>query len=208
MPRITNITAQQRRKDRCSLYIDGSFRLSLSQAQLLDAGLRVGDALSEPQIEELLAASEFGKALDQTYSYLSYRARSKHEVITYLRRKDYDDELSAQVVAELEQRRLIDDQRFATQWIEERNLLSPRSRYQLRGELREKGLAAEIIQAALEGVDQTAETASVVSLITNKHLLQRYGDQRKLIHHLAGKGFPIDTIKAALEQLANNESID
>ena len=208
MPLITNITSQQRRKDRYSLYVDGSYRLSLSQAQLLDAGLRVGDTLSEPQIEELLAASEFGKALDQTYGYLSYRMRSKREIATYLRRKDYDDELAAQVIAELEQRRLIDDQRFAAQWIEERNLLSPRSRYQLRGELREKGLAADIIETALETVDRDAEIAAVVSLITTKRLLQRYEDRRKFINHLAGKGFPIDTIKAALKQLTDAESTD
>jgi regulatory protein len=134
--------------------------------------------------------------------------RSKHEIATYLRRKDYDDELATQVIGELEQRRLIDDQRFAAQWIEERNLLSPRSRYQLRGELREKGLATDVIETALEAVDREAEIASVATLITTKRLLQRYQDPRKLINHLASKGFPIDTIKAALKQLADGESTD
>jgi regulatory protein len=198
---ITRITQQKRRKDRFSIYIDNAYRLSLSQSQLADAGLRSGDTITEEQIAKLLAASETGKALDQAYGYLAYRNRSRQEVLTYLRRKGYDDELASQLIAELERRHLINDDQFAADWVEMRQELSPRSRRQLTAELRQKGIAPVAIEAALQPIDAAAETTTIITLINQKQLRRRYPERQKLTNYLAGKGFSFDAIKSALEQL-------
>jgi regulatory protein len=201
MPTITGIVQQRRHKDRYAIHIDGTYRLSLSQTQLVDAGLRSGDTLTEDQITALQDTSEIGKAYDQACNYISYRFRSRSEISIYLRGKDYADERIQQVIARLEQTRLIDDVRFATEWVETRQTLSPRSRTQLRMELRKKGIASNTIDIVLQPIDTQAEIGVIVALIETKRLLQRYDDQRKLIRYLAGKGFSFDAITAALEQL-------
>ena len=203
MPKITDITQQQRRKDRFSFFIDGTFRLSLSQNQLVDSRLRIGDEIAEERIEQLLATSEYGKVLDRTYNFISYRMRSRQEVAQYLRRKGCDDELSGQVMDELERRKVIDDKRFAQEWVEMRQLSAPRSRRQLETELRQKGIATTIIETVLATTDPDEEIQIIIRLIHDKRLRQRYGDERKLIHHLSGKGFSYTTIKAALERLSD-----
>ncbi|HUC86876.1 MAG TPA: RecX family transcriptional regulator, partial [Candidatus Saccharimonadales bacterium] len=194
-------TQQQRRKDRYAIHVDGAYCFSLSQAQLVAAGLRSGDTLTPDQIVALQETAEVGKAFDQAYNYIAYRFRSRNEVATHLQGKGHDAERIRQVIQLLEQQQLVDDQRFASEWIEMRQTLSPRSRVQLRVELRKKGILADIIEAALKPVDADAEIAALVALIESKRLLYRYDDQRKLIRYLAGKGFRFDLITAALEQL-------
>lgn len=205
MPTVTNISQQQRRKDRFSVYLDGSYRLSLAQNQLVDAGLRVGDELTEARINELAKQSEVGKALDRAYNYLSFRSRSRQEMVRYFRRKQYDDELTEFLVAQLEEQALVDDARFARDWVEARQQSSPRSVIQLRAELREKGIAADTIADVLDSQTAVTETATIIALIEQKRLWQRYPDKQKLIRYLAGKGFGFTVIQDALEQLIDTE---
>jgi regulatory protein len=206
MPTITNITQQHRRKDRFSIYIDGSYRLSLAQDQLADAALRVGDELADADITRLAQQSEVGKALDRAYNYLSFRGRSRQEMVRYFRRKQYDDELIEFLIQRLEAQDLVNDERFAREWVEARQLASPRSLIHLQAELREKGIASDTIEAAVTSPAATDEGAAIMALITGKRLRQRYPEDQKLIRYLAGKGFRFDAIKAVLEQLSDVEA--
>ncbi len=204
MPVITDISLQQNRAKRYNIYIDSAYHFSLSETQVGDLGIRIGDELSEARLHELEEASVAGKAFDQALNYLSYRPRSRMEMLRYLRRKHKDEHLAMTVVEELEQRNLVDDVKFATDWVEMRQALSPRSRMQLRAELREKGISANTIDAVLQGINAAAEVQVVIEVIQKKRLLQRYTDRQKLIRYLAGKGFQFDIIAAALEQLETN----
>jgi len=205
MSTVTNITQQRRRKDRFSIYIDGSYRLSLAQDQLADAALRVGDELADADITRLAQQSEVGKALDRAYNFLSFRSRSRQEMARYFRDKKYDDDLIEFLIQRLEVQDLINDERFAREWVEARQLASPRSRIHLQAELREKGIASDIIEVAMASTAATDEGAAIMALIAGKRLRQRYPEDQKLIRYLAGKGFRYDAIKAALEQFGDTE---
>ena len=206
MPIVTKIVPQRRREQRYNIYVDGAYRLSLSQEQLADAGLRVGDELDQAALDRLVASSDFGKALDRTYRYLSYRARSRHEIITYLRQRHYDDDLVGRVVEELERHRLVDDGRFAAQWVEDRQLLNPRSRRHLQAELRHKHIDPVHIETALASIDSQAEIYAATQLIDTKHLRQRYTDHRKLVRYLMSIGFSAETITVAL--MGGQDAVD
>jgi len=205
MSTVTNITQQRRRKDRFSIYIDGSYRLSLAQDQLADAALRVGDELADADITRLAQQSEVGKALDRAYNFLSFRSRSRQEMARYFRDKKYDADLIEFLIQRLEVQDLINDERFAREWVEARQLASPRSRIHLQAELREKGIASDIIEVAMASTAATDEGAAIMALIAGKRLRQRYPEDQKLIRYLAGKGFRYDAIKAALEQFGDTE---
>lgn len=205
MPTVTNITQQRRRKDRFSIYIDGSYRLSLAQDQLTDAALRVGDELADADIARLTQQSEVGKALDRAYNYLSFRSRSRQEMVRYFRGKKYDDDLIEFLIQRLESQDLINDERFAREWVEARQQASPRSRIHLQAELREKGITSDTIEAAIASPAATDEGGAITALISAKRLRQRYPEDQKLIGYLVGKGFRYDAIKAALEQLGDTK---
>ncbi len=199
--KITEISQQQKRKDRVSIYVDGTYRVSLSQDQFLEAGLRTGQEVDEADIQRLLQLSEVGKALAGAYNYLSYRPRSQHEVVRYLRGKKCDSSIIDEAISRLQEQKLVDDAKFARDWIENRQLTSPRSKLRLKVELREKGLAPETIDLALESLSPSDEIQAISQLIEGKRLRQRYPDDQKLIAYLAHQGFAYDTIKQALEAI-------
>jgi regulatory protein len=202
MPVVTAIRQQQRRNDRYSVYLDGKYVLSLSEAQLAESALMVGDSLNEGQLQALHQRSEYGKATFQALNWMSYRPRSCQELERYLIGKGYDDELIAAVLAELEGEGHVDDQRFAQQWVGDRQTLGY-STVRLRQELQRKGVENEAIEAAFAS-SPIDEVTRLCELIKRRRLMQRYADRQKLIRHLAGKGFDFGTIKAALERLESD----
>jgi regulatory protein len=72
-----------------------------------------------------------------------------------LKRKKLSDEDINQIVIKLESKGYLNDVDFARRWVESRNQLKPTSRRILSQELKQKGVASEIIDEVTsdEGVD-------------------------------------------------------
>jgi regulatory protein len=199
MPVVTAIRQQRRRPDRYSVYLDGKYELSLGEAQLAELSLRVDEQVDAARLSQLQRNSAFSKAIMRAHNLILHRPRSRVELTRYLMGKDDDEELAARVLEEFEREGLIDDARFARQWVEDRRSLGY-STMRLRQELRQKGIATELADSVL--TELAGDEVSVVGdLIDRRRLRARYPDDQKLIQHLQGKGFSHATIKAALERL-------
>jgi regulatory protein len=201
MPIITAVKQQQKRSDRYSIFIDGHYALSLSEEQLQEERLLQGAELDQDEVLRLMRQSEYGKILDRCYNYISFRPRSSLEIVQYLQRRKCDDDLIQAVVDRLTEQDILNDERFAQQWAQERSEFNLHSRQRLQLELRQKGIEATVIERALGGLAPEGEIGSITQLVEQRHLRRRYPDERKLIQFLQGKGFRYSDIKAALEQL-------
>lgn len=201
MPVVTAIKQQQKRATRYSIFIDQRYSFSLTEQQLAEEELAVGRELSGDELVRLQSSSEFGKALDRAYNYLSYRERSTYEVKTYLAGKDYDDLTIKAVIDRLTEQDFLNDLRFTSMWMNDRLQYKHHSVLKLRQELQQKGIARELIDQALEAVSPRKEVEVIVELIKEKNLLQKYSDQNKLKQYLMQKGFRYTNIVAALQML-------
>ncbi len=152
VPEVTAIKAQRRRKDRANVYLDGEYAFSLQK--MLAAQLVVGQQLSSQEREALEAQDVVERAHERALHYLTYRPRSAQEVQRYLERKQVPPEVISQVVERLKRARLLDDAAFAEFWIENRETFRPRGAWALSSELRQKGVAPDVIQAALADLDE------------------------------------------------------
>lgn len=85
--------------------------------------------------------------------YLSYRPRSEKEIELRLSRRGFDDSSIEGVLQNLKEQLIVDDRAFARFWRQNRESFSPRSRTLLKRELKEKGIAADIIDEELEEFD-------------------------------------------------------
>lgn len=197
--KITDIKQQVKRQDRYSVYIDKKYSFSLSEGELLKAGLRIGQEFSEQELDELRQKAETDKAMMRAYDQLSRRARSEWEMRDYLKRKDYDNDLINLVVDRLKDRNYLDDREFARAWIENRRLLKKTSKRKLAQELKAKRVDDAIIDEAL-AQDETDEQAVLRELIAKKRTQSRYQDEQKLIAFLARQGFGYGDIKSALQE--------
>lgn len=152
METITEIKLQKRDNNRLNVFIDGDYSFSVAMA--LAARLKVGQRLTSVEIENLQTLDLVEKAKSNVFRYLSYRPRSISESRIYLRTKGFDEIVIDQVVDRLVELEYLDDEAFTNFWIEQRQLHKPRSRYALRQELYQKGVSQDVIDAAVNEVDE------------------------------------------------------
>lgn len=196
---ITAIKAQVRVPGRYSVFVDGAYVCSLGAEALLDEKLVQGQELHEADIQRLRQRSAEDKAYALTLAYVTRRMRSRGELLDYSRRKNYPDDLSKAILAKLERLGLLDDTEFARRWVDNRRRLKSTSTKKLRLELRQKSIAAEVIDKVLgEDAAETADAQALRELIAKKRRQSRYQDDQKLIAYLARQGFRYDAIKSAL----------
>ncbi len=197
--KVTDIKAQVKREGRYSIFVDGKYSFSLSENELLNAGIKIGQEFDEAGLEKLKQTAVEDKAMMRAYDLLARRQRSTHEMREYLKRKDYEPELIEKILNKLSDREYLDDEKFARAWVENRRLLKSTSKRRLMLELQQKRISSEIISLVLEE-DETDEQQVLKDVITKKRTQTRYNDEQKLIAYLLRQGFNYSDIKAVLAE--------
>ena len=171
-----------------NVFLDGEFAFGLSR--ITAAWLSVGQVLDEAKIRELQAADEQEVAYQKALHYLSYRPRSENEVRGNLRKHNFSDDVILNVIDRLRQNHLVDDLDFAQTWIENRSEFRPRGRQALKVELRQKGIAPEVIDTALQNLDEADFAFRAALKQSRKYDQLEWPDfRRKLNAFLARRGF-------------------
>ena len=212
--KITAISTQVRNVDRVNVSVDGSYRFSLTVTQLVDAGLNVGDEVSEGQLEYLESESAFGKIYQRSLEYVLMRPRSVRELSDYLYRKTQPrrtrnrrtgeitqregvhQSVASRVSRDLQERGYVSDEKFADFWVRHRFMNKGISQRKLRAELQAKGVPGSIIDEALHSSERN-EDDELRKVIMKKR--RRYTDDTKFMQYLARQGFSYDAIKQALQ---------
>ena len=209
--KVTALTSQVRDKNRINVMLDGKFKFSLDVSQIVDLGVKVGREYTEEEIERLEVESSFGKVYSRALEYSLVRPRSQKEVRDYLYRKTLDrptrdgprkpgisKEVSQMVFSRLVERGYVDDQKFATFWVENRKLRKGVSAKMLRAELLSKGVDSDIVAGALESSGRS-DKDELDKVIAKKARL--YDTRDKLVAYLLRQGYRYDDIATAIEEL-------
>jgi len=197
---ITALEIQKRNKERVNVYLDGEFAFGLN---VLDAArLRKGQLLSDTDIQTLHERDEVVQAYDRAVAFLSYRPRSIAEVRQNLIEKKIDDPVIDAVIARLIEHGYVDDAAFTRFWISNRQEFRPSGVRALRFELRQKGVATEIIDEALAEIDAT-EAAYRAAKDKARRLRgnDKYTFRQKVGSLLARRGFDYDTARTVTDRL-------
>jgi regulatory protein len=198
--KITALTYQKRNKDRVNVYLDGRFGFGLAAVEAV--GLRVGQDLSDDEVETLRRKDDVARAHGRALDYLAYRPRSASELRRNLRDKDVDDWIVDAVIARLEHAGLLDDREFARYWVDNRERFNPRGLRGLRHELAQKGVSRHIIDEALATYDEEAAARGAARAGARRlSLADPSAFRRKLQAYMARRGFSYAVIKPLVEEL-------
>ena len=136
--------------------------------------------------------------LDAAYRYLSYRPRSEGEIRQRLHRRGFSNEVAEKTIIKLREQNLSDDFAFAQFWTSNRLSFRPKSKRLIKKELRDKKVAAEIIEQVTEDID---DEAIAYKLGSNRMPALAHLDYpdfcRRLASYLAYRGFSYEIIKRA-----------
>jgi regulatory protein len=200
---ITALEPQQHDPERVSIYIDGHFALGTTRYHVLAAGLRVGQELTEAQLVELERQNAAERAYNSALHFLSYRPRSRDEIVRFFRKHRVDPDAATQALERLAQAGLLDDKEFARFWIENRQQFSPRGSWALRTELRQKGVPTDVIEETLAELP-AEESAAVEAGRRRLHAyrnLEEADFRRKMLAFLQRRGFGYEAANEATKQL-------
>ncbi len=160
-------------------------------------------------------SEDFEINLNRALRYLSYRARSEKEIVTYLNKriKIQDLKIKNGMIEKIRNRlrelRLIDDEGFARMWAENRKTKAWRV---VKMELRQKGISEDTIQN-LEFRGQNDDNQPELKILNDEEKAKKLAEKRmerykelpkneiyqKMGRYLALKGFDWDTIKRVID---------
>ncbi|MFH2038183.1 MAG: RecX family transcriptional regulator [Chloroflexota bacterium] len=199
---ITAIQKQKKDPQRVNIYLDEEFAFGL--AGYLAAWLQVGQTLSEEKINKLISEDLLECAIQKALHYLSFRPRSTSEIRKNLAKRDIPENVIEETVDRLQKNFALDDLKFAQDWIENRSDFRPRSCSALRMELRQKGIPDDVIQIALEDIDDDALTLKAAQKYLHRLTgLKKLEFRKKLSSHLARRGFSFASINPVVTLVWN-----
>lgn len=140
--------------------------------------------------------------MDAALHFLGYRARTVREIERHLDDKQYGEYEVAQTIERLLELGLLDDERFAADFIETRLNTKPVSRRHLEEQLYAHALSADVIAAALERVSDEEEQANA-NRIAEKFWqqfssLEPSERKSRVMQRLLGRGYDYETARRAL----------
>jgi regulatory protein len=201
MPIITDLQRNKSRK-RVNVFLDGSLSFTIDRDVVAEAGLSLGQDLSKHKIEELREADQFRRCFNSALSYLAYRPRSEAEIKMQLLRRAYVHDIIHKVIIKLKEQGLIDDLAFAQYWKDNRLSFSPRSRRLIKQELRQKGVAVETIDEAIEDLNDEFSAYKAGQRKVRTISTSDYAEfHRRLSNYLRWQGFNYAVIESVSVRL-------
>ena len=118
-------------------------------------------ALHPSRSQDAPAGDAAEEALARAGRLLARRPRTEAELRHRLTDAGLSEDAVAAALERLRALRLVDDEAFARQWVEERARTRPRSGAALRAELHAKGIAGEVAESAVAGFDDEAQALAL-----------------------------------------------
>lgn len=144
-------------------------------------------------------------AYDTALSFLTPKARTVREVELKLDEGCYSEGEIMQTVERLTDAGLLNDGRFAEEFVSSRLRTKPVSRFRLREQLKAHFVPDDIIEEALINVPDETETGNAVSVAKKffrqfEKLDDAEEKRRRVYTRLYSRGYDRDTIEAAIEE--------
>jgi regulatory protein len=201
---VTALRVQKHHPNRINVYLDNEFSFGLSR--ITAAWLKVGQQLSSSKIAKLQAQDEREVAYMKALRFLDYRPRSRAEVRKNLEKHAIAPEVITDVFKRLERSGLVNDERFAQDWVKNRSEFRPRSRRALAYELHQRGLADSAIRKALEGINEETLAYQAAAKQARRYRdLSERDFRNKLGSYLARRGFSYEIIKDVVARVWNEK---
>ncbi len=187
------------RGDRYSIFIDSVFDGTLEAEILVKHKLKTGDEIGEEQWRQIKLENGKLSAFSRAVGYIEKSLKTQKQLQTYLKEKGFLQESIDDAVQKLKEYGYIDDKVYAENYI--KTYKDKKGKIKLKFDLLSKGVAADVIEEALqEFVDEDEQYAACEKLL-KKYVKNKPQDVKlksKAYAHLFSKGFSGDIISRAI----------
>ena len=196
---VTAIKWLKSQPDRVLIHLDGQPWATVS---LLVAGrIEVGDRITAENAARLRDDQERRDAYQAALRWLAGRDRSVHEVRQKLKHKGFGRAAIDHALATLRDKKYLDDQRFALNWITYRINHTPRGPRLLAQELKQKGIDADTVAAVMVHADEDALASACLQRKQRRwQRLEGKIRRHKMLSYLSRKGFAFEASLHAVDR--------
>lgn len=199
--KITALKVQKKNHNRVNVYLDDEFAFGLSR--IVAGWLHVGQELTDEKIGNLQDEDEQEIAYQRAIRFSGHRMRSYSEISRYLEQQGTSEVIIESVIKRLTSNGFLNDKKFASLWVDNRNEFRPRSHRMLFVELRKKGINPDIINQVLEDTVPDEELALLAAEKQKRKYrnLERNDFRKKMSSYLARRGFSYAIVNPVVDQI-------
>ena len=153
----------------------------------------------------------YDRALERAGRWLALRARTEQELRERLADGGFDPDVIDRALTRLQELGLVDDADFARSWVAERAGRKDYGPVLLARELRDKGIAEDLIAAAVTEAfpDEAAQATEVAGTLVRRWVeLPLPKQASRLASALARKGFSQEAVEEAVKAVLPPEGWD
>ena len=199
-PHISDVRNAPRGRQRLVVLDDGREFL-FSEEACERVGVSIGGPADPALFEALEAAEQRVIAHEAALRLLAHRPRSENEMRTRLAMRGVAPGAVDDEIARLQRAGLLDDEKFARAWVEDRKRTAPRGRRMLRYELLGRGIEPEAVDEATNDIDDRTTAAAIARDRARKLPALDYASFfAKIGEYLRRRGFDYDVAAEAARQ--------
>ena len=196
-PTIVEVRNAARSRQRLITLSDGR-EFVFSEEACERVGVAEGDVAEPELFETLEAAEQRVGAHEAALRLLSHRARSETEMRTRLAMRGVAPSAIEDEIERLRRAGLLDDEKFARAWVEDRKRIAPRGRRMLRYELLGRGIEPESIELVTSEIDDRATATDLARVRARKIPTDDYTSFfTKIAEFLRRRGFDYEVAAEA-----------
>lgn len=187
-------------KGRALVRFENGMEVTLYKGEIRRLSLAEGTSISEEQYEAILHETVGIRAKKRAMHLLEKMDRTEQQLYDKLTQNGYPEVCIEEAIAYVKKYGYIDDLRYARQYI--RWHQSKKSRQCLKMDLRQKGVARELIEQALEEEFDTDEQKKIKELLERRHYNYADSDkkeQQRTYQFLMRRGFCSADIRKAMK---------
>ncbi|QKS70609.1 recombination regulator RecX [Paenalkalicoccus suaedae] len=216
MYKITKVTAAKKTKQRYHIHLmingQDEYAFSVSEDLLIKEELVKGKELSKEDINRLKGQDEIDKVYQKALGYLAFRMRSEKELRQYIKDQEMPADIIDSMVEKLIALDFLQDERFAEAFVRTKRDQSTKGPLVIRQELKQKGIADNVIEAAMAQYPREEQLDNAITLVEKKQ--NSYGresqrsKEQKLMQFLIQRGFDHTLAAEALREATIEEDDD
>ena len=149
------------------------------------------------------------KAMDMAVKYLSFKSRTSSEMIDYLKKKNVDEKIIAEVMQKLGEYRYIDDVVYLKNYVENNRHLNYYGSRRMSQDLKKRGISDQLL-LSLEDLFSKQDEYQCCEIVAKKNLRILKGQtsaqkKKKLYDKLGRMGYPTEMVLEVIKSLILEE---
>ncbi|WEV44973.1 recombination regulator RecX [Streptococcaceae bacterium ESL0687] len=197
----------EKKKRLYKVEFDKSETIYVTEDTIVRYMMSKGSEFSEADLKEITDFANFSREKNLAIYYISFKMRTKMEVILYLKEHKIDNHQIAKIITSLEESKYINDENYTESFINSKINSQGTGPQQIKQKLLAKGISRDLVESKLAdllGYDKQLELAQELA---EKLVMQKYQKlplkmlKIKISQNLINKGFSYDIAKEALTAL-------